>query len=221
MKKIIHNALVSVAIILASSFSLTAQQFVSLDPYTKINSIKIVVPTGSYWNNPSDFSILLIDVNTNLEQVGGSKDNPAKHAVLFSKEQLKEVSAKVKATGTYFIGKIPSYHTFYLPTLQKEASILENVNGALFVHRISLQKHPDTTPYEYCDSRNCPDSISHEIISSFQITKSGDKYYLVTGMPMNNGGTPIPWDIKELKKTGGMGEVIIELTTAQYNSLFN
>jgi len=199
---------------------LYAQQYVSLDKYTKIISVKLITPSGSYWDNPSDYAILLIDVNTSLEEVGGQKDNLAKHAILFTKEQLKEVSSKVNTTGMYFIGKIPSYHTFYLPTLQKEADVMESVNGALFIHRISLLKHPDTTPYEYCDSRNCPDSISHEIIASFQITKSGDKYYLVTGMPMNSGGTPIPWDIKATKQTGVMGEIAIELTSAQYSSLF-
>ena len=201
--------------------SLLAQQYVSLDKFTKINAIQIIAPSGESWryDNPSDYSILLIDENVNFEEVGGSKDNLAKYAILFKKEQLSELAKKVKASGTYFLPKLPVYQLFYLPALQKEAGIMEEINGALIAHRFTLNDHPETSVYGYCQSLLCPASVSHRCLGSFQITKSGDKYYLLAGEPMNSGGTPIPWKVSDVKKYG-TAEIAIELTPAQYNNLF-
>ena len=220
MKSFRFYVLSFVLAILPLSNTISAQQYVSLDKTVTVNSIKVITPTGSFWENPNDYSILLVDVNTDMREVGGEKDNLAKHAVLLSKKQLAQIKADVQSKGTCFIPKLASYHAFYLPAYQKEADLLFNVNGALFIHDLTLQSNPNTTVYEYCHHRSCPDSISHEVISSFQITKSGGKYYLITGMSNNSGGKPIPWNVEDIKQTGGFGELAIELTAAQYNSLF-
>lgn len=221
-----NTKLTTSLVVVISFFILTqpmrGQSFVSLDKETTVNSIQLIAPSGSYWSNPSQFSILLVDENVNHSSVGGSKDNPCKYAVLLTKTQLSEIKKKVASTGSIFIPKLPIYHKFYLPAYEKEAEIIKTINGALFVHKTTLEKRPSTTVYEYCDSKYCPDSVgSHEVAGSFQLTQSGGKYYLISGMPMNNSGTPIPWKIDEIKKTGGFGELAVELTESQYKSLFN
>lgn len=204
------------------SLPLSGQTYVSLDKETTVKSIQLITPSGSYWNNPTLYSILLVDENVNHSSVGGGANNPCKYAVLLSKSQLAEIKKKVASTGSIFIPKLPIYHKFYFPGLEKESDILNTINGALYVHKTTLEKRPSTTVYEYCDSKYCPDSIgSHEVAGSFQLTKSGGKYYLISGMPMNSGGTPIPWKIEEIKKTGGFGELVVELTDSQFKRIFN
>lgn len=202
------------------AYNTEAQTYKSLDDDSQVKSIQIVSPTGTYWKNPTDFRILLIDDDVDNSSVGGKKSNPRKRAILFTKQQLLSVSSSVASKGELFIARIPAYSMFWVPELQSDAAVLEKINGALFVHNLSLQKHPEMSVYEYCDSRACPDEFSHDIVVSFQITKSGSKFIMIFGSPMNAGGTPIPWKISNLGDRT-YDETIVELTESQYNALFN
>lgn len=212
----------SLVALFALAFVSYGQEFKSLDEYTRVNSIKMHTPqVQNAWDNPDSFFILELDENVDNSLVGGSKNNPRRHAVLLTAEQKAEIVSTLSTKNEIFISRVPSMSVFYYPTLEKEADILSKIEGALFVHNISMHKHPDANIYESCDSKYCPETVgSHYVAESFQISKKGDKYVMIIGAPLNRGGVAIKWDVATIDVNRSFDETIVEMSSQSYKALF-
>jgi hypothetical protein len=205
---------------LISVSSLWGQDFRSLDDSNRVKAIKSATPQSSVWTSPSSYRILWIDENVDLSISGGSQANHQKRAILLSNEQASRIVNDVNAKGLAFIGKVPSNVRFFVSSLEDENRVNDSIEKGLNAHNKALAANSSISVYEYCHVQGCPDPGLHEIIESIQVTKKGSKYVLIVGMPLNENGNPIPWNLDALEQDRTFNESIIELSQNKFDALF-
>ena len=217
MRKLLYSLPIFVGAILNAVASFGQA---SLDSDFTLLSVKRMAPKASCWDDPSEYSIFIIDGKEDYSSVGGDSNVAYKYGFLLSRDQLSYVKSQLQRQNSCFIPNIAIRTMSPFGAFRTDEQDNDDVELSLWVHNKTIADGTYRNIYSYCESKLCPDNYSsHKIMGSFQLCKKNNMYWLIVGEPMNLGGKPVPWDVSK-NTYEAIDEIAIELPSALCQKLF-